>query len=103
MRVQPSRLTTTAPVTNVPSVAQQRIVTQHAINILTIQEKASFNAIHVLTKLMHERSIPVKFEHYANLMVQPVTGKTISSYKQLMNDPATAEVWQTAFGRTLAA
>ncbi len=26
-------------------------------------------------------------------------GKTISSYKTLMNDPATAEVWQTAFGK----
>ncbi len=26
-------------------------------------------------------------------------GKTISSYKKLMNDPATAKVWQTAFGK----
>ncbi len=26
-------------------------------------------------------------------------GETISSYKKLMNDPATAEVWQTAFGK----
>jgi hypothetical protein len=32
-------------------------------------------------------------------MVHPITGKTISSYKKLMNDPATAEVWQTAFGK----
>ena len=32
-------------------------------------------------------------------MVHPVTGETISSYKKLMNDPATAEVWQEAFGR----
>ena len=28
-----------------------------------------------------------------------MTGKTISSYKTLMNNPATAEVWQTAFGK----
>ena len=48
---------------------------------------------------MREASIPVKFEHYANPMVHPVTGKTISSYKQLMNNPATVEVWQTAFGK----
>jgi hypothetical protein len=40
-----------------------------------------------------------KFEHYANPMVHPVTGETISSYKKLMNDPATAEVWQTAFSK----
>jgi hypothetical protein len=32
-------------------------------------------------------------------MVHPVTGETISSYKKLMHDPATAEVWQTAFGK----
>jgi hypothetical protein len=30
-------------------------------------------------------------------MVHLLTGKTISSYKKLMNNPATAEVWQTAF------
>jgi hypothetical protein len=32
-------------------------------------------------------------------MVHPITGETISSYKKLMNDPATAEVWHTAFGK----
>ncbi len=42
---------------------------------------------------------PMKFKHYANPMVHPVTGATISSYKKLMKDPATAEVWQTAFGK----
>ncbi len=39
------------------------------------------------------------FEHYASPMVHPFTGETISSYKKLINDPATAEVWQTAFGK----
>ena len=48
---------------------------------------------------MKHAKIPVHFEHYANPMVHPVTGETISSYKKLMNDPATAEVWQTAFGK----
>jgi hypothetical protein len=37
------------------------------------------------------------YEHYASPMVHPITGKTISSYKKLMNDPVTVEVWQTAF------
>ena len=32
-------------------------------------------------------------------MVHPVTGETISSYKKLKNDPATAETWMTAFGK----
>ncbi len=48
---------------------------------------------------MREAPIPIKFEHYANPMVHPVTGKTISNYTQLLNDPATAEVWQTASGK----
>ncbi len=30
-------------------------------------------------------------------MVHPTTGETISSYKRLMHDLATAETWQTAF------
>jgi hypothetical protein len=32
-------------------------------------------------------------------MVNPTTGKSISSYKRLMHDPATLEVWQTPFGK----
>jgi hypothetical protein len=32
-------------------------------------------------------------------MVHPTTGKTITSYKRLMHDPPTADVWQTAFGK----
>ncbi len=39
------------------------------------------------------------FEHYTSPMVYPITGRTISSYKKLMNDPATVEVWQTTFGK----
>jgi hypothetical protein len=32
-------------------------------------------------------------------MVHPLTGETISSYKKLIHDPATADIWQTAFGK----
>jgi hypothetical protein len=39
------------------------------------------------------------FEHFASPMVHPIMGETISSYKKLMNDPAMAEIWQTAFGK----
>ena len=34
----------------------------------------------------------------ATPMVHPTTGEMISSYKRLMHDPVTAEIWQTAFG-----
>jgi hypothetical protein len=41
---------------------------------------------------MKYAKLPTNFEHYANPKVRPVTGKTVSSYKKLMHDPATAKV-----------
>jgi hypothetical protein len=35
----------------------------------------------------------------ASPMVHPTTGKTITSYKRLMNNPKTAKIWQTVFGK----
>jgi hypothetical protein len=32
-------------------------------------------------------------------MIHPITGETVSSYKKLMNNPVTAETWQTSFGK----
>ncbi len=97
-RIQPQRgprLTRTA----IPSGAQQRIVTRHAINILTLKEQASFDTIHTPRALMKHAKMRINMEHYANPMVHSVTGHTISSYKKIMHDPAMAEVWQTAFGK----
>jgi hypothetical protein len=37
------------------------------------------------------------YKQLAMPMVHLTMGKTISSYKKLMHDPATAEIWQTAF------
>ncbi len=69
--------------------------------MLTIQEEAEAkDKFTPLCLIKHaKKSIPTMFEHFASPMVHPITGKTISSYKKLMNDPATAEVWQTAFGK----
>jgi hypothetical protein len=83
------RLTRTA----IPSGAQQQIVTQHAINRLTLKEQASFDTIHTPPALMKHAKMRDDMEHYANPMVHPVTGHTISSYKKSMHDPTTAEVW----------
>ena len=76
-------------------------MSQQAINVLTICEKATYQPIFTPRALIEHAIVPVvhKLEHYANPMVHPVTWETISSYKKLMNDPATAEVWQTAFGK----
>jgi hypothetical protein len=43
--------------------------------------------------------LSIKFENFASPKVHPITAKTISSYKKLMYNPATAKVWQTAFGK----
>jgi hypothetical protein len=85
----------------IPSGAQQRLVTRQAINVLTIQEEAEANDKFTPRCLMKhaKKGIPMMFEHFASPMVHPITGITISSYKKLMNDPATAEVWQTAFDK----
>jgi hypothetical protein len=55
--------------------------------------------MHTPRALLKHAKVPINFEHYTNPMVHPVTGRTISSYKKLMHNPATAEVWQTAFGK----
>jgi hypothetical protein len=69
------------------------------MNVLTLREEALLSTIHTPRSLMQHAKLPVNFEHYGNPMVHPLTGRTISSYKKLMHDPATTEVWQTAFGK----
>ena len=59
-----------------------------------LQPPATFTPEHFVQKLYKE--LP-HYAHFASPMVHPTTGDTITSYKKLMNDPAMAEVWQTAF------
>jgi hypothetical protein len=79
-RVQPRREACAAH-SAIPGGAQQRIVMQHAINILTLCKQASFSTIHTPCALMKHAKMRVNMEHYANPMVHPITGRTISSYK----------------------
>ncbi len=85
-----------------PNNARQCIVTRHTINALTISEhdkcQKAFTPIVLLPSVVTDKPAHL-YEHFANPMVHPVTGETISSYKKLMHDPATAEIWQTAFGK----
>ncbi len=57
----------------------------HAINILTLQEQAAFSTIHTPRALMKYAKLPTNFEHYANPMVQPVTGKCWVRYMHCSN------------------
>jgi hypothetical protein len=56
------------------------VVTQQAINVLTIQENVATNTA-FMPKTLLEFVVthgPTKFELYVNPMVYPITGETIS-------------------------
>ena len=90
-----------ATYTPVPTHARQHLVTQHALNALTVYEQNHINLAFTPTALLLPivKNAPLHIEHFALPMVHPVTGKPISSYKKMMHNPATAEIWQMAFGK----
>ena len=76
-----------------------RIISQMAMNILLLDNLNNSPMPFTSTRLIPPPTPPMNLEHYILPMVHHVTGETISSYKKLMNDPVTAETWQTAFGK----
>jgi hypothetical protein len=90
-----------ATYTPIPNHVRQRLVTQHALNALMCYKQNHINFLFTPTALLPSvvKIAPSHIEHFALSMVHLVTGETISSYKKLMHDPATAEIWQTAFGK----
>ncbi len=81
-------------------VRNLNVICQEAINFLTECIWAKSLNIFTPKKLM-PASTPTCLDHEQVVMpmVHPITGKTISSYKWLMKDPTTAEMWQMAFGK----
>jgi hypothetical protein len=75
-------------------------ISQEAITFLTKCAWENFPDICTLTKLK-TKSVPscLGFMQVVMTMIHPKTGKSISSYKRLMHNTATSEVWQTAFGK----
>ncbi len=87
--------------TAIPRVRQHRMVTRQAINVLTTCEQATANILYS-PRSLEQYHIPPSLpnvKHFANPMVHPVTGETISSYKKAIMDPRIADVWATAFGK----
>jgi hypothetical protein len=68
---------------------------------MTLQEALTLPISFMPRKLVPSTydTCSTKYAHFAAPMIHPSTGKIISSYKHLMNDPNTAEVWQPAFGK----
>jgi hypothetical protein len=103
-RIQATKLPKKIPkVRFVPIAGRLRnhnIISQQAINFLT--DEVWNNLPQQFTpKYLRPKKIATaaNLEHMAMPMIHPTTGETISSYKKLMNDPATMEIWQTAFGK----
>ena len=80
--------------------ASVRLISQSALNAMTMQE-----ALTISLPFMPRKLAPTTYTdstncaHLATPMIHPTTGEIISSYKRLMHDPATADVWQMAFGK----
>ena len=76
------------------------IISKEAINFLTECIWNNAPDICTPTKLKTKPSpVCLDLQQVAMPMVHPTTGETISSYKRLVHNLATAEVWQTAFGK----
>jgi hypothetical protein len=74
------------------------LVSQQVINFLTdsVWEKAL--NIYTPDKLKpKQQSFDLK--QVAMLTVHPTTGESFSSYKKLMHNPVTSEIWQTMYGK----
>ncbi len=80
--------------------ASARLISQTALNVMTMHESLTSHLPFTPRKLVPPTyNDSANYAHFVASMIHPTTGEIISSYKRLMNDPATAEVWQTAFGK----
>ncbi len=63
-----------------PTRARHRIIMQQGINTLTIQEQVSMDTAFIPNAIRkhHVQQAAPTLEHYANPMVHPITGETIS-------------------------
>ena len=80
-----------------------RLISQEAINQLLLDNLTQDATPFIPTKLCAKPSAIVNYAHYAMPMIHHITGEHISSYKRLMNDPTTSEIWMTAFRKDFGA
>jgi hypothetical protein len=76
------------------------IISQQALNFLTNEvwnnSAPSYTPKNLRPK---DNATAANLEYLAMPMIHPMMGKTITSYKKLMNNLATMKIWQTAFGK----
>jgi hypothetical protein len=81
--------------------ASARLISQCALIAMTMHEPLTLPLTFTPRNLVPATygTCNTYYAHFAVPMIHPTTSKIISSYKRLMHDPATAKVWQTAFGK----
>jgi hypothetical protein len=77
-------------------------ISQDALHAFACHASAPSHSTVLHPKWQQQTFIP-HLEHYANPVVHPVTGQTISKYEKLANDPVFSNTWTTAFGKELGA
>jgi hypothetical protein len=95
---QPYRKPRHAPIA--ARLHNHNIISQQALHILADNVWDNSNPNYTPRNLRpKEKTNASNLEHLAMPMVHPTTGETITSYKKLMHDPATRDIWQTTFGK----
>ena len=87
------------PPMSLPRLCNNWVINQEAINNMIMDDPINDTTSFIPMNLRTPLSPPINYEHYAMPTTHPTIGELISSYKHLMNDPYTAEVWMTAFGK----
>jgi len=71
-------------------------------NLHVISQETINHAFNMDTQTSREtdKSHPtIDIEHFCSPVIHPITGETIHTYQKLAKDPATREIWTTAFGK----
>ena len=77
-------------------------ISQDALHAFACHASTPSTSNLFLPKWRQPTAIP-HLEHFANPVVHPTSGKTISKYEELANDPFLRDTWTTAFGKELGA
>jgi hypothetical protein len=81
-------------------VRVRNFITQEAINLLSNRVWADATDVWTPTRLkLKPMQSCLDLQQVAMPMVHPTMGEFMSSYKRLIYDLATTEIWQTAFGK----
>eukprot|EP00970_Alexandrium_tamarense_P017799 scaffold11398_cov137-Alexandrium_tamarense.AAC.1 len=78
------------------SLRSPAIISQEAVNFITEQ---TWNNTQQMLPLSLQNT--PNMEHFAAPVIHPTSGETITDYRKLMKDPATAEIWTKAFGKEI--